>query len=181
MMKNKSKSFFASIISTAVFALYICALTYIIVAAWVGFQKSGLDDTRKAVEGSLYLVLMVVIICAFVLSLICLIHTIKNRNLFVGQARKIMLSTVFFDYFVAFLFFILSVSGVGVLAAVLYVVGLLLLALAGTLYLIDYNEDIKLQKANRSKIDNTAVQDAYYKIKEIMDKENEEKHEDKKD
>lgn len=175
---NKSKSFIASIISTTVSGLYIIALLYMIVTSWLNFKKSGMDDIRMAVEGSLYLVLLLIIIITFALSLTLLIFKIKKKDIFTGQGRQILLSTIFFDFFVAFLFFIISLSGVGVLFAILYVVGLIGLVVSGALYLVDYNEDIKFKKANKNKIDNTAVQDNFYKINEIMDnKESGEKKE----
>ncbi len=167
----KSKNFIASLIGTIVSGLYIIALIYIIVTTWLEFYRSGLDDTRMAVEGSLYLALMLVILVTFALSLVSLIYHAKKKDLFFGQGRKILFSVIFFDFFVAFLFFILSISGVGVVAGILYAVGLILLACSGILYLVEYNEQIKFQKANRNKMDNTASQDAYYKVKEIMDRE----------
>ena len=170
MMKNKSKSFWASIIGVVVSGLYIVALFHIISTTWISFKKSGLDDTRIAVEGSLYIALMLVIITTFALSVAILVKIAKNKDIFNGRNRKILFSDIFFLFFVAFLCFVLSVSGVGTLAVILYVLALILLSISATLLLVDFNENLKIQKENRNKIDNTATQDNFYKIEEIMNK-----------
>lgn len=174
----KSRSFYASIISTVVFAAYFVFLIISIVEAWASFAQSSWDDTRKAVEGSLYIVLLFVVCVSLTLSIISLVWTIKKHPIFFGQARKITFSNVFFDFFMAFLFFILCFADVGIVGIVLYAIGLICLAIAGGLCLIDYNIDLKFQKANRNKINNTAIHDTLHDVEEIVDKE-EKKEEDK--
>lgn len=141
---------------------------------WIDFHKSGLDDTRIAVEGSLYIMLLLIILTTFGLSLTLLIFTVKGKSLL--KAKKILFSTIFFNFFLAFLSFVLCFYKVSTLFICFSVFVMIALSVAGTLYLVEYNEDLKKEKERKNKIDNTAMQDSYYKIQEIIEKNDREDH-----
>ena len=176
---KKSNTFLASIIGTIVNGSHTIALIYLITYLCISLSKEGVDTTRTAVEIALYFAFFIVIAVALALSIVCLTYTVKNKDLTDAEGKRIIISTVFFDFFVAFLLFIDIFTGQSVLGIIFYIICCILLITSGGLYLIDYNTAIQVQKSNKDKIDNTASADSYRKAEEKNAENNLEKSDEK--
>ena len=119
---KKSNTFLASIIGTIVNGSHTIALIYLITYLCISLSKEGVDTTRAAVEIALYFAFFIVIAVALALSIVCLTYTIKNKDLTDAEGKRIIISTVFFDFFVAFLLFIDIFTGQSVLGIIFYII-----------------------------------------------------------
>lgn len=173
-MKNKN-TYLASLVGTVVNGAHTVALIYLIVHLFLSLSITGVDKTKLGVQIALYFAMLIVVGVALSLSIVCVIYELKEKSLTSEEGKRIVLSTVFFDFFVAFLFFINIFTGQTAMGVVFYIICCLLLVLSGGLYLIDYNNNIKMERDSKNKIDNTAsMDDSFKKIEEIVfeDKKN---------
>ena len=132
---KKSFGYLASLIS----AIVTCATTLVLVGVIIGqaVLLKAPSDPRA---------LLVITLLTFILSLFCVKLQKDKEYLSSFKNRKLVYATMVFDYILSFLFFTYCLIEDNALVIALYVLCLILMALAGSFFLIETNQYFKEKK-----------------------------------
>ena len=145
-MKRDNK-FFASLIGIIVSSLHVITLVYYIISMSIQITSKGISEDIGYLEIAFFAVQLVIVSVALALSAVCMRFS-KNFELN-EENKRILISTISFDFILAFLFFVSAFAN----AEIFYIIFLLILT-SGSLLLIDLNEEIKIAKQHKEKLDN---------------------------
>lgn len=141
---KKSFGYLASLISSIVTGIESCVLIAIITGQ--ALLLKSLSDQSGLLEIGLNATILAVSIIAFGLSIYINKLQKNERYLSTYKNRRAVYATMVFDYILAFLFFTYCLIETNILVIVLYVLCLILLALAGSLFLAETNQYFKQKK-----------------------------------
>lgn len=165
-MKRDNK-FFASLIGIIVSSLHVITLVYYIISMSIQITSKGISEDIGYLEIAFFAVQLVIVSVALALSAVCMRFS-KNFELN-EENKRILISTISFDFILAFLFFVSAFANAEIFYIIFCVLSCLLILTSGSLFLIDLNEEIKIAKQHKEKLDNAYLY------------ENEKKHENKID
>lgn len=141
---KKSFGYLASLISSIVTGVQSAVLVGIIVGQAILIKS--LSDQTGLLEIGLNASILIVSLMTFVLSLVLIKKQKKEDYLSSFNNRKLVYACMVFDYILSFLFFTYCLIETNALVIVLYVLCLILLALAGSLHLAETNHYFKEKK-----------------------------------
>ncbi len=141
---KKSFGYLASLISSIVTGIESCVLIAIITGQ--ALLLNSLSDKSGLLEIGLNATILTISIVAFGLSIYCNKLQKDENYLSLYKNRRSVYATMVFDYILAFLFFTYCLIETNILVIVLYVLCLILLALAGSLFLAEANQYFKQKK-----------------------------------
>ena len=141
---KKSFGYLASLISSIVTGIESCVLIAIITGQ--ALLLKSLNDQSGLLEIGLNATILAVSIIAFGLSIYCNKLQKDEKYLSLYKNRRTVYASMVFDYILAFLFFTYCLIETNILVIVLYVLCLILLALAGSLFLAETNQYFKQKK-----------------------------------
>lgn len=141
---KKSFGYLASLISSIVTGMQSAVLIAIIIGQAILIKS--LSDQSGLVEIGLNVTILVISLVAFGLSLYCNKLQKADNYLSIYKNRCSVYAAMVFDYILAFLFFTYCLIETNALVIVLYVLCLILLVLAGSLFLVETNQYFKRKK-----------------------------------
>ena len=141
---KKSFGYLASLISSIVTGMQSAVLIAIIIGQAILIKS--LSDQSGLVEIGLNVTILVISLVAFGLSIYCNKLQKDEYYLSIYKNRCSVYAAMVFDYILAFLFFTYCLIETNALVIVLYVLCLILLVLAGSLFLVETNQYFKQKK-----------------------------------
>ena len=150
-MKRENR-FIASLIGIIVSSLHIFTIIYYIIAMSIQIANNGISDDVGYLEIAFFGVQLVIVSVALALSAVCMRFS-KNFELN-EENKRILISTISFDFILAFLFFVSAFANAEIFYIIFCVLSCLLILTSGSLLLIDLNEEIKIAKQHKEKLDN---------------------------
>lgn len=141
---KKSFGYLASLISSIVTGIESCVLIAIITGQ--ALLLNSLSDKSGLLEIGLNATILTISIVAFGLSIYCNKLQKDEYYLSIYKNRCSVYAAMVFDYILAFLFFTYCLIETNALVIVLYVLCLILLVLAGSLFLVETNQYFKRKK-----------------------------------
>ena len=119
----------------------------------IQIANNGISDDVGYLEIAFFGVQLVIVSVALALSAVCMRFS-KNFELN-EENKRILISTITFDFILAFLFFVSAFANAEIFYIIFCVLSCLLILVAGSLFLFDLNEEIKIAKQHKEKLDNT--------------------------
>lgn len=141
---KKSFGYLASLLSAIVTGATTLVLVGIIIGQAVLLKD--LSDHRALLEIGLNVSIFIITLLTFILSLFCVKLQKDKEYLSSFKNRKLVYATMVFDYILSFLFFTYCLIEDNALVIALYVLCLILMALAGSFFLIETNQYFKEKK-----------------------------------
>ena len=141
---KKGFGYLASLISSIVTGVQSAVLIAIIIGQAILIKS--LSDQSGLLEIGLNVTILIISLVAFGLSIYC--HKLQKTDNYLStyKNRRFVYATMVFDYILAFLFFTYCLIETNALVIVLYVLCLILLAFAGSLFLAETNQYFKQKK-----------------------------------
>ncbi len=144
-MKIENKSFWSSIIAVVASSLIIIDF---IVEIILQSLKTDTDITAY-MKIALFSIFTIVFIVTLGLSATLLHHTKDNKNITEKPFKRILISTIVFEFIAVFLLFIYIFSFEYIVSLLVYIICFVLHLTSGILYLIDLNNQSKKEINNK--------------------------------